>query len=184
MSDKGLEPFSILSVTNSVNMFLPMVGAFLRQSTIAGSMTSPVSKVISSELVSLKGFTTVPSFTRSHRAFKCLMNFFCSATDDSGCSKLSLGVEAEKQAHSNSSMALSTSGLESSMTLDSYCPYRPFAPLSSFRNWMLCYWLWSSAINEDFLSPRCMTNFRAINTSWTDGWVSGNRAMSLKKTGT
>ena len=74
-SDKGLEAFSILSVTNSVNMFLPMVGAFLRQSTIAGSMTSPVSKVISSELVSLKGFTTVPSFTRSDRAFKCLMNF-------------------------------------------------------------------------------------------------------------
>ena len=52
---------------------LPMVGAFLRQQTIAGSVTSPVSKAISSELVSLKGFTIVPSFTRSHRAFKCLM---------------------------------------------------------------------------------------------------------------
>ena len=74
-SDKGLEVSSILSVTNSVNMFLPMVGAFLRQQTIAGSVTSPVSKAISSELVSLKGFTTVPSFTRSHLAFKCLMKF-------------------------------------------------------------------------------------------------------------
>ena len=133
----------------------------------------------------MKGFTTLPSFTRSHRAFKCLMNICCSATDDSGCSKLSLGVEAETQAHSNSSMALSTSGLESSMTyLYSCCPYRPFVPLSSFRNWVLCSWLWSSDISEDFLSPSCTTNFPAINASWTDGWVSGNRAMSLKKTGT
>ena len=148
-----------------------MVGAFLRQSTIAGSMTLPVSTVISSELDSLKGFTTVPSFTRSHRAFKCLINYFCSATDDSGCSKLSLGVEAEKQAHSNSSMALSISGLESSMTsLHSCCPYKPFAPLSSFRHWMLCSWLWSSAISEDFLSPRWTTNFPAINAPWTFRW--------------
>ena len=57
-SDKGLVAFSIVLTTNSVNLDLPMFAASLRLWAISGSMTSPVSKVISSGPVSLNAFLT------------------------------------------------------------------------------------------------------------------------------
>lgn len=69
-SDKGLDTFSVLSLMNSVNMALLMFGASLRQLAISGSMTSLVSKVISSGPVSLKRLITVPSLTRLYSALR------------------------------------------------------------------------------------------------------------------
>lgn len=44
-SDEGLEHISVLFHTDSVNMVIPILEAFLKQLTIAGSMTSTASSV-------------------------------------------------------------------------------------------------------------------------------------------
>ena len=120
-SDKGFDAFSILSRTKVENISLPTFGAAFRLLTIRVSMTSPVSNVISAGPVSLKGLTTVPSLTRLRRAFRSRRNFFCPATEDYGCSKLTSLFDVERLTFSNSSMTLSTAGLESSITSFSSC---------------------------------------------------------------
>ena len=133
-SDKGFEAFSILSRTNYLNIAWPIAGASLKQFATSGSMTSPVSSVIRSGPVSLKGLMMVPSSTRLRRAFRSLMNLFCSVGEASGWSRLHSLFEGETLAFSNSSIARSTSGFESSIISYSSCwPYSPLAPLSSLE---------------------------------------------------
>ena len=83
-SDKGLVTFSIRSETNSLNIVWPMFWASLKQLATSGSITSPVSRVMRSDPVSLNGLVILPSLIRFESAFRST-SFDSSITSFSYC---------------------------------------------------------------------------------------------------